>query len=228
MKEISLRDQLGKMEKDWDRRARENAHFYVASSRTKWTEQEFYESGRRAIDQEILTDMDNICQGKDPKQMRVLEIGCGAGRTTQAFAGIFGEVHAIDVSSQMVKKARRALRGCPNAPVYKNNGLDLSVVPDVPFDFAFSYLVFQHIPNREIIESYIREVHRLLRPGALFKFQVQGDLKLTSTPDDTWVGAAISEEEAVEMGVRNGFEPRHLHGAGQQYFWLWYFKREIV
>ena len=41
-------------------------------------------------------------------------------------------------------------------------------------DFAFSYIVFQHIPSREIVENYMREVNRLLRPGALFKFQVQG------------------------------------------------------
>ena len=32
-------------------------------------------------------------------------------------------------------------------------------------DFAFSCIVFQHIPNREIIENYVREVNRLLRPG---------------------------------------------------------------
>ena len=46
--------------------------------------------------------------------------------------------------------------------------------PPLEFDFAFSVIVFQHIPSREIIENYVREVHRLLRPGALFKFQVQG------------------------------------------------------
>ena len=52
--------------------------------------------------------------------------------------------------------------------------MDLSVLPDLEFDFAFSSIVFQHIPSRDIIENYVREVHRLLRPGALFKFQVQG------------------------------------------------------
>ncbi len=40
------------------------------------------------------------------------------------------------------------------------------------FDFAFSFIVFQHIPSRAVIENYVREAHRLLRPGALFKFQV--------------------------------------------------------
>jgi hypothetical protein len=26
------------------------------------------------------------------------------------------------------------------------------------------------------------------------------------------------------MALRCGFEPRYRYGAGQQYFWLWYFK----
>ena len=67
------------------------------------------------------------------------------------------------------------LRDRPNAFVYQNNGKDLTVVPALAFDFAFSSIVFQHIPSRDMIENYVREVHRLLRPGALFKFQVQGD-----------------------------------------------------
>ena len=101
----------------------------------------------------------------------------------------------------------------------------LAVVGDRVFDFAFSTIVFQHIPSYEVIESYVREVHRLLRPGALFKFQVQGDATLTTSPDDTWLGVPFSDEAAVAMAERCGFEPRHRHGAGQQYFWLWYFKR---
>jgi hypothetical protein len=75
-----------------------------------------------------------------------------------------------------------------------------------------------------VIESYVRDVHRLLRPGALFKFQVQGDFTMTTSPDDTWLGVPLSDEAAVAMAERCGFEPRYRHGAGEQYFWLWYFK----
>ncbi len=213
------------MERDWDERARQNARYYVATAKEDWTDEEFFESGRKTVAEEILTDLTNICQGRDPKQMKVLEIGCGAGRVTRALAGIFGEVHGVDVSGEMIERARQALAGSPNAHVYKNNGMDLSVLGDRQFDFAFSSIVFQHIPSREIIENYVREVHRLLRPGALFKFQVQGAVEITGPSDDTWLGAAISDPQAVEMALRCGFEPRYRHGAGEQYFWLWYFKR---
>jgi len=225
MEQSKLDPTLEKMRRDWDERARENARFYVNTERTDWTDEDFFTSGRRTVGEEILTDMTNICQGKDPGQMRVLEIGCGAGRVTRALAELFGEVHGVDVSGEMVTLAREALRGLPHAHVYQNNGMDLSVVPVSDFDFAFSTIVFQHIPSREVIENYVREVHRLLRPGALFKFQVQGDASIQTEPDDTWLGAAFSEEDAVAMAERCGFEPRYRHGAGGQYFWLWYFKR---
>ncbi|HWY47222.1 MAG TPA: methyltransferase domain-containing protein [Bryobacteraceae bacterium] len=222
---MSIDQQLEKMRADWDQRARENARHYVNTANTQWTDEEFFASGERTVAEEILTDMSNICQGKPPAGMRVLEIGCGAGRVTKALAKLFGEVHAVDVSGEMVRQAGEALRGHPNAFVYQNNGKDLTGVPEREFDFAFSSIVFQHIPSREVIENYVREVHRLLRPGALFKFQVQGDSTLQTRPDDTWLGVPFSERQAVDMAYRCGFDPRYRHGAGGQYFWLWFFKK---
>jgi SAM-dependent methyltransferase len=219
-------DQLAeKMRREWDQRARENARHYVATGREQWTDEEFFHSGELAVRNELLNDMINICQGQDPKQMKVLEIGCGAGRITRALARLFGEVYAVDVSGEMVAQARQALSDVPNAHIYQNNGMDLSVLGDIEIDFAFSEIVFQHISSVEIIENYVREVHRLLRPGRLFKFQLQGDCEVTSPPGDTWVGVPFSDEDVVAMAERCGFEPRHRHGAGSQYFWLWFFKR---
>ena len=222
--EVDLTETLEKMRRDWDARARQNARYYVNTAHADWTDEEFFRSGELTVAEEILTDMINICQGNDPKAMRVLEIGCGAGRVTRALGRLFGEVYGVDVSGEMIARAREALADCPNAYVLQNNGMDLAVLGDLRFDFAFSSIVFQHIPSWEVIESYVREVHRVLRPGALFKFQVQGDATMTTSPDDTWLGVPFSDQEAVAMAERCGFEPRYRHGAGQQYFWLWFFK----
>ena len=212
------------MESDWDTRARENARYYIATGQREWSDAEFFASGQQAVEEDILTDPLNICQGKEPAAMRVLEIGCGAGRITRALAGLFGEVHAVDVSGEMVARARTALLHIPTAHVYQNNGCDLSVVPNLPFDFAYSNIVFQHIPSHEVIENYVREVHRLLRPGALFKFQVNG-IPGRASSDDTWHGASLSLRQASAMAERTGFEMRHTWGAGTQYFWLWFFRK---
>jgi ubiquinone/menaquinone biosynthesis C-methylase UbiE len=169
--------------------------------------------------------MVNICQGKYPRQMKVLDIGCGAGRITRALAGVFGEAHGVDVSGEMIALARAGCAGVPNAFFYQNNGMDLAVVGERNFDFAFSTLCFHHISSREVIENYVREVSRLLRPGGLFKFEVQGWVELESRPGDTWFGVPFSDEQAVAMAERCGFEPRYRVGAGEEDFWLWFFKK---
>ena len=216
---------LEKMRREWDERARENARYYVATANENWTDEDYFESGRINVGDEVLTDMINVCQGKDPKQMKVLEIGCGSGRITHALAEIFGDVYAVDISGEMIRQARETLQNTHNAHVFQNNGTDLSVLGDIQVDFAFSYIVFQHIPSRSVIHSYVREVARLLRPGGLFKFQVQGDATLLTSPEDTWLGVPFSDADAVAMAEGCGFEPRYRNGAGTQYFWLWFFKR---
>ena len=182
---MELEDDLRRMREDWDRRARENARHYIATERAEWSDEEFFASGRAELAEQILNDMENVCQGRDPKAMRVLEIGCGAGRVTRALANVFGEVHGVDVSGEMVALAREGLRDLPNVTIYQNYGLDLAVVPDAPFDFAFSLLVMQHIPSRDVVGNYFREVCRLLRPGGLFKVQILGRPEEPPPPSTT-------------------------------------------
>jgi SAM-dependent methyltransferase len=215
---------LEKMRLDWDNRARENARHYINTASAEWNEREFYESGRLNIYYEVLTDLGNVCQGRDPKKMTVLEIGCGTGRMTRALSEVFGEVYAVDISGEMIARGRSDLADRPNAHLFQNNGADLTVLGDIQIDFAFSYIVFQHIPSREVIYNYVREVGRLLRPGGLFKFQVQGGALDDGEQPDTWQGARFSDAEAVEMAAQCGFEPRYRIGADSQYFWLWFFK----
>jgi hypothetical protein len=43
--------------------------------------------------------------------------------------------------------------------------------------------------------------------------------------DGSWVGVAFTERDAREMAERTGFEMRYQYGAGDQYYWLWFFKK---
>lgn len=216
-------DLIGKMRAEWDQRARENARYYIATGKTDWNDDEYFESGRENVRREILTDMGNICQGRDPKEMTVLEIGCGSGRITRALSEVFGLVYAVDISEEMIRQARQSLQDRPNVRLFRNSGSDLSVLGDIEIDFAFSYIVFQHIPSREVIRSYVRDVARLLRPGSLFKFQVRGSG--VEAPEDTWLGAVFSDADAVAMAADFKFEARYRrHETDRQYFWLWYFR----
>lgn len=215
-----------KMRADWDRRARNNALHYVNTARADWSEDEFFATGEANVRDQIVSELPDLCQGRDPQAMRALEIGCGVGRMTKALAGVFGEVHGVDVSPEMVHRACGYLANTPNAHVHCNSGTDLDVLGDLAFDFAYSFIVFQHIPSLAVIDRYVGAVSERLRPGSTFKFQVQGHLG--SGPSlarrDTWLGAGVSEREAAAMAERHGFELQRSTGAGTQYFWLWYRK----
>jgi SAM-dependent methyltransferase len=223
MRKPEIARHVRQMRRNWDRRALENARYYVATGQQDWSDQEFYQAGEQELRDHIFNDLGNICQGKDPKSMKVLEIGCGAGRVTAPLANFFGEVHAVDISPHMVRHARQAVAAFPNA-VRRRWWHRFGLGPKLQFDFAFSCLVFQHIPSLDVIESYVREVNRLLRPGALFKFQVQGYPEVEPKIEDSWVGLPLDEESARDLALRCGFEMRYQYGAGGQYYWLWFFK----
>jgi len=209
-----------RMRQEWDERARENAYHYVASSREKWSEEEFDRSGFASTEHVVIADLARIAGERNPKEMTVLEIGCGAGRMTRPLAEIFGHVHAVDVSGEMLARARARLAHIENVSWTHTNGVDLAALGDAQLDFALSYIVFQHIPDIEVIRGYIREVAVRLKPGALFKFQAQGGRAAATTPNDTWSGARFSALDAVRAARENGMRIEAFEGVGEQYFWV--------
>ena len=214
-----------KMREDWDERARENAEYYVANSTRDWDQREFFRSGEINVANEIMPDMHRICGGeRSPLDLSVLEIGCGVGRMTKMLARIFGKVTAVDVSKEMIDRARVNLQNLGNVALFLGDGATLPAIGDNTHDFAFSFIVFQHIPSIEVIASYCREVHRVLKPGSLFKFQVQGAPWDSSAPRDTWNGVSITDEYARRLAADTGFSLEQSLGGGTQYFWLWFRK----
>src|SRR5580698_1266253 len=122
MERVKIRQQVHRMRRDWDRRALENARYYVATGKQEWSDEEFFASGEQEVREQIFSDLANICQGRDPREMKVLEIGCGAGRMTRALAQFFGSVYAVDISLHMVKQAKAAVSEFRNAHIFCNNG----------------------------------------------------------------------------------------------------------
>jgi len=214
-----------KMRRDWDRRARENYRYYIVNSQTEWSDEEFWLSGETTVSQYVLTDMGNICQGRRPADMKVLDFGCGAGRVTRALAKTFGAVCGVDISGEMVSIAKRALAPVSNVHLYQSNGSDLNVLQGELFDFAFAFSVFHHIPSRAAITDCIAAVGSHLHAGDLFKFEVQGSLTFEAKEDDTWLGTPLSDADILEIAEHSGFESRYRVGAHEESYWQWFFKR---
>jgi SAM-dependent methyltransferase len=212
-------DILASMRRDWDARAKANARHYVATGRSEWNDEDFFASGAAEVHEIVQRDFAAICRDRSPADMRILEIGCGAGRMTLALSRLFGQVDAVDVSPEMIDQALTALHGCPNVRLHVNSGADLAMFPNEHFHFAISVVVFQHIPKRAIIENYIKETSRVLCSGSLFRFQLQGH-PIKEEEADTWVGVGFSEEQMRDIATRTGFQVVDSAGAGTQYYWL--------
>ena len=175
------------MRRDWDERARHNAYHYIASWRKDWDESTFFESG----EQDYLRLVAPIFQKLqfDPSGKSMAELGCGAGRMTRCFAQRFQSVYAVDISSEMQSRAKQNLAAFSNVRWVLSDGETLSGIPDGSVDFVFSYLVLQHMPDREIVFSSIRDMMRILRSEGLLLFQFNGG---SLRPTMNWKGRLIS------------------------------------
>lgn len=213
------------MRNDWNSRALENAQHYVQNSRIDWPDRDFFRSGEINAAKLVMTDMPRICGAdQSPLDLSMVEIGCGVGRMTRMLSRIFAQVTAIDISDAMVARARDNSADLPNVTILLGDGATLQPLPSDSQDFVFSFIVFQHIPSIQVIGSYCREAFRVLKPGGLFKFQVQGDPTARQNPPDTWTGHSVSKSDALMLARGSGFVMEHSEGQGTQYYWLWFRK----
>jgi len=90
-----------------------------------------------------------------------VEIGCGAGRITRQLAKVFGKVHALDVSADMLAYARHNVPA-GNVRFYPTSGADIPL-PDGTVSAVFSCHVFQHFDSLELARHYFAEITRVLR-----------------------------------------------------------------
>lgn len=208
------------MREDWDRRARQDAEGFIYTRDADGDVPDFAQSGEANYHQLIRPFLPILLDGRPACACRVVEIGCGVGRMTACLAREFGLVDALDVSPVMIEAARRALAGWSNIAFHTGSGCDLAGVADGCADLVFSYIVFQHIPSRTAIESYVYESARVLRAGGAFKFQWNGDQSQSDPAHqpDTWLGESFAEREARDMLAGAGFSVLAMEGVGTQYF----------
>ena len=98
---------------------------------------------------------------------RVLDFGCGIGRLETYLASHCREMHGVDVSAEMLERARRRLAAVPNVRLHHIQEPALPMFPDGHFDFALAFLVFHHLAKQDAF-LVLREFGRVLRPGGRF------------------------------------------------------------
>jgi ubiquinone/menaquinone biosynthesis C-methylase UbiE len=216
-----------RMRADWNARAREDAGYYVAFGRRDQDDAGFFATAAKVV--EILEAELRRLPLEERGKGRALEIGCGPGRLMRPMSRHFAEIHGVDVSDEMIALGREKLRDIPHAHLHATSGASLESFPGDFFDFVYSYAVFQHIPSREVIYQYLREIRRVLKPGGLARLQFNGLPKagVSEASYNTWSGARFSAEEILEFTRTHDFQVLALESASTQYMWTTWRKQPL-
>lgn len=160
------------MRRFWDERARENALYFV-DSRVAYDDPDvdrFWADGE-AVVKWLSQEMGFRIEPSDS----VLDIGCGVGRMTRPLASRAGRVIGLDVSEEMLARARELNPQLDNVEWMRGDGTSLAGIEEASLDGCFSIVVFQHIPDPALTLGYVREIGRVLKPGGWAAIQVSND-----------------------------------------------------
>ena len=196
----------------WDRAAREDAEHYVDDRGLRG--EEFWRGGEEVVEAfERELDL-NVTGGT------VVEVGCGIGRITRALARRCERVVAVDVSAEMLDRARAENPGLDNVEWLHGDGESLAGVGDASADGVFSHVVFQHIPDPAVTLGYVAEMGRVLRPGGWAAFQVSTDPAVHARAegeDPAWRGSAVDLDELRARAEAASLAVEHTFGEGTQF-----------
>lgn len=100
-----------------------------------------------------------------PFEGEVLELGFGGGRLIAAASRYFKQAHGVDIHNQFDKvRDLLAGMGIENVTLHSGDGSTLPLA-DNSIDFVYSFIVLQHLPTLAVLESYLSEIKRVLKPG---------------------------------------------------------------
>ncbi len=143
----------------WNHAAREDARDAILTGSTA----ESFEATGQADAAMVLRHL--------PPKAVVLNIGCGIGRVEKYLATHVAELWAVDVSGEMIARARERLAGLASVRLREiGNDEFLRSFEANRFDLVFSFLVLQHLA-REDAFLYLRDAWRVLKTGGILLTQ---------------------------------------------------------
>ncbi len=215
-------EKLVDSKKKWNGLAEKNAAYFVMTDYGEGiTEEQFRTSGMKDYEQLIGGDSLLASRLSPFNTKDAMEIGCGIGRITEFLSKNFRTVSAVDISEEMVHKGSQRLVSAKNISFKATDGTSFPFA-NASFDFVFSFIVFQHMPDVETVTKNIAEISRVLRPGGIAKIQLRG---LPTSKKNWFYGPSFSVADANKLIKNLPLTLIKSEGEGQRYFWIWLEKK---
>lgn len=148
---------------------------------------------------------------------KILEVGCGMGRLSQAVQDRYlnATVYGVDISAPLLALAKKFGEQSVKMPIYLEcDGRSLPDELPKDLDYAYSMVVFQHIPN-DVKALYLKAVYDHLKVGGVFRFQlVEGD-------EQSDYNHHVSQVEILDMCRAAGFEVQAVDAKLMMSNWIW-------
>lgn len=161
---------LQQIRDEWDHLANEDALQHAYPALDGRDEDAFWRSGEELVRSAIEPELAGLPGSEDGSA--ALDIGCGPGRVLRPLAAHFDEVHGVDVSAEMVRRARACVDDMEGVTVHLGDGMTLQCVRRMAFDLVFSYGTLSQLPDRAFLEYVLRQCKHRLKPDGLCKFQL--------------------------------------------------------
>lgn len=116
---------------------------------------------------QVIPPISRFLAQKRPSETRLLDIGCGTGRTLRQIATTHPKLRlfGLDLSPYYLQVARRVLADVPGVSLATENGETLPF-PASRFDVVTSVYLFHELPQ-VARRQVIAEAYRVLRPGGM-------------------------------------------------------------
>lgn len=133
----------------------------------------------------------------------VLEIGPGPGLTTDLLRTRAGRITAVEIDDDLARALQDRL-AATNVEIIHGDGSDTKLTTN-RFSAATCFSVLHHVPTPSKQDQILKEIHRLLRPGASVFVTDSRDLEVIREfhVDDVFV--PLGEEAIVPRLENAGF-----------------------
>ena len=139
----------------------------------RWELGEFLATGEAQV-AEVMDMLHHL--GRPAGRRAILDFGCGVGRLTTGFSRRFESYIGIDISESLIVQARELHQSLSNCR-FEVGPEKLGMLSDAQFDLIYSFGVLFHIPDRQLVETYIAEFLRCMKPDGLLVFDIHTNIR---------------------------------------------------